>query len=316
MPLRVPAPPLHPAGPFAIALALLLPACARPEPAAPDASRTGSADAHDTAGLRGVLVAAPGVLVGPHPADDAAFAALRARGVRLIVSVDAVPPDLARAHTHSLRYAHLPISYSVIAPERTLALAALLDAPPGAVYVHCHHGRHRAPAAVAAALRGLGRISAGQAEALLSRAGTSTAYPGLWQTVRAQELLDPARVRAVDTQGLPRSVPPGAFTQCMIRADEAAANLELARAARWVPPPAHPDLAPAADAAQIAEVMRALPGAQGAPLEVPEFRTLAALAAERARRLELAILAGQAQAADAAHDDLEATCAACHQATQ
>lgn len=136
------------------------------------------------------------VLSGGTPEGDAAFAALHALGVRTIVSVDGMRPDAARATRHGLRYVHLPIGYDRVPDARVRELAKALVTFDGVLYVHCHHGKHRAPAAASAACVAAGLISPEQAEAVLRAAGTGDAYHGLRGSVRAARALDPTVLQA------------------------------------------------------------------------------------------------------------------------
>jgi protein tyrosine phosphatase (PTP) superfamily phosphohydrolase (DUF442 family) len=116
---------------------------------------------------------------GAQPVGDAAFASLARRGVKTLVSVDGIPPDVEGARRHGLRYVHLPIGYDAIARTNALRLAKAVASLPGPVYIHCHHGRHRGPAAVGMVCRALYGWDAGTANAWLSTAGTDPRYGGL-----------------------------------------------------------------------------------------------------------------------------------------
>jgi protein tyrosine phosphatase (PTP) superfamily phosphohydrolase (DUF442 family) len=112
------------------------------------------------------------------------FATLAERGVRTIVSVDGAAPDVAAARAAGLRYIHIPIGYDGVPKPAQLALAGVAASSQGPWYVHCHHGKHRAP--VAAAILGMlaTELSRTKALGLLERAGTGRDYEGLWQAVR------------------------------------------------------------------------------------------------------------------------------------
>jgi protein tyrosine phosphatase (PTP) superfamily phosphohydrolase (DUF442 family) len=127
---------------------------------------------------------APDLLSGAQPEGDAAFAELAARGVRTIVSVDGAEPDTAMAKRHGLRYVHLPIGYDGVPPGRAMELAKLLRESKSPVFVHCHHGKHRAPAAVATAAVIARILERRDAEAAMKLAGTGAGYLGLWRSIR------------------------------------------------------------------------------------------------------------------------------------
>ena len=123
------------------------------------------------------------IFSGGQPAGSG-FAKLAKRGVRTIVSVDGAAPDLASARAAGLRYIHIPIGYDGVPEPAQLALAAVAASSQSPWYVHCHHGKHRAP--VAAAILGMlaTELSQPKALGLLERAGTGRDYQGLWQAVR------------------------------------------------------------------------------------------------------------------------------------
>lgn len=123
------------------------------------------------------------VLCGGLPADDAAFAELAALGVKTVVSVDGAEPNVTAARQAGLRYVHLPHGYDGIADARVRELARALRDLDGPVYIHCHHGKHRSPAAAAAALIALGRMTNAEAATWLKQAGTDPNYRGLYATV-------------------------------------------------------------------------------------------------------------------------------------
>ncbi|MEM6655987.1 MAG: hypothetical protein AAF596_09305, partial [Planctomycetota bacterium] len=75
------------------------------------------------------------------------------QGVRTLVSVDGARPDVALAAEHGLRYVHVPFGYDGIPREARLALTRVARDRQGGVYVHCHHGRHRGPAAAVVVAR-------------------------------------------------------------------------------------------------------------------------------------------------------------------
>lgn len=123
------------------------------------------------------------VSTGSTPTTKAAFDSLRDSGVKTIISVDAARPDAAAASRSGLRYIHLPIGYDGITDQRALQLAKAVRESPGKVYVHCHHGKHRGPAAAAIACVTTGMIDSQQAVRVLRRAGTSELYTGLYQAI-------------------------------------------------------------------------------------------------------------------------------------
>src|SRR5262245_3837035 len=79
---------------------------------------------------------------GGSPVGDTGFASLQKLGIRTVISVDGVRPDVQRARKHGLRYIHLPIGYDGVPRAKALRLARAVRDLPGPVYLHCHHGKH------------------------------------------------------------------------------------------------------------------------------------------------------------------------------
>ena len=134
-------------------------------------------------GIERVMRVEDSLLVGSAP-DPNAYRALRELGVRVVLSVDGMPPDLEIIRSLGLRSVHLPIEYGGIEPDRIRSLVRLLGERPGLIYVHCHHGRHRAPAVAAILWMLRTGATPESARRILEQAGTSPTYPGLWDAVR------------------------------------------------------------------------------------------------------------------------------------
>ncbi|MEL6897571.1 MAG: sulfur transferase domain-containing protein, partial [Planctomycetota bacterium] len=142
------------------------------------------ATGHAPAAMPRLQSVSDGIFCGPTPnASD--FQHLASSGVRTIVSVDGVRPDLENASAAGLRYVHLPVGYDEISPDRMLQLAHAVRTSSGATFVHCHHGFHRGPAAAAVAAILTGAMSPEEGIAVLRRCKTDPRYVGLWDSVRA-----------------------------------------------------------------------------------------------------------------------------------
>ena len=148
------------------------------------------------------------VISGGLPEGDAAFAELRDLGVKTVISVDGMAPDVATAKKHGLRYVHLPHGYDGIPAERIAELSAALQTLPGPIYIHCHHGKHRSPAASAAACVGAGLIGPEDSLAILKLAGSSPHYTGLFHDVAAARRLPRQKTALVfpETSPVPQLV--------------------------------------------------------------------------------------------------------------
>jgi protein tyrosine phosphatase (PTP) superfamily phosphohydrolase (DUF442 family) len=186
---------------------------------------------------------------GAQPHGEAAFADLAKLGVKTVVSVDGARPDLETAEKHGLRYVHIPIQYSSVPEEACKALTRVADEAEGPLYIHCHHGKHRGPAAAAIACIASGASDAKGALAILKKAGTSENYSGLWRDVEAFRKPEPGEV-------LPELVSVadvGSMVAAMAKIDRARDNLKLFLAADWGVLEDHPDLVAAQEARKIKE---------------------------------------------------------------
>ncbi len=143
---------------------------------------------------------------GPH--GEQSFQALKKLGIKTIVSVDGMPPDLEHAKKAGMKYIHIPIGYDGVSEDAGLAFARVARDLKGPVYIHCHHGKHRGP--TAAAVVGLCRGSFDQKSALefLTQAGTSKDYTGLWKDVKNFKVPDARAIlpELVETAKVPPMV--------------------------------------------------------------------------------------------------------------
>lgn len=206
--------------------------------------------------LQNVFRVTDRILSGSEPEGEAAFAALAGLGVKLIVSVDGAKPDVATARKYGLRYVHLPIGYDGVPAARAVELARAGLAVSGAIYVHCHHGRHRGPAAAAVMCVATGGWSHAQAERWLRQAGTGEEYAGLYRAVRE---LQPATAAELASVGrLPEVAATSALVDEMVAIDERFDALKAAQKVGWKTPAGQPDLAPVQLATLLWEHLREL----------------------------------------------------------
>jgi protein tyrosine phosphatase (PTP) superfamily phosphohydrolase (DUF442 family) len=123
------------------------------------------------------------VMSGGLPAGKPAFEELARLGIKTVISVDGIKPDVEGAMAAGLRYVHLPHGYDGISEERLMHLVKAVKDLPGPVYIHCHHGKHRSPAASAAVCISLGRLTSAEGLNVLKEAGTNPGFHGLIQVV-------------------------------------------------------------------------------------------------------------------------------------
>src|SRR4029079_9627843 len=100
-------------------------------------------------GIENTFRLRPRLYSGGDPHGVEALVAPKELGVRTIISVDGAMPDVESARKLGLRYVHLPIGYDGVPREQAVRLVKAVKTLPGPVYVHCHHGKHRGPAAAA-----------------------------------------------------------------------------------------------------------------------------------------------------------------------
>ena len=180
----------------------------------------------------------PDLYSGAQPHGAEAFAALKDLGIKTVVCVDGARPDIELAAAEGLRYLHIPIGYDGIEQDASDGFYRTMQEAERPLYFHCHHGKHRGPAAVAIALRATTGCDADAALRVLELAETSPGYPGLWRDVEAwipprpdrklPELVAEARVAD--------------YAAGMAEADRTWDNLKAMRKAGWATPADQPDL--------------------------------------------------------------------------
>lgn len=267
--------------------------------------------------LHNVFRLTPRVLSGSQPEGDAAFAWLAAQGVKTILSVDGARPDVESARQHGLRYVHLPIGYDGVPTNRLAELAQAAATLPGPIYVHCHHGKHRGPAAAAILCEADAGWSTAEAEAFLRQAGTSPEYAGLFRSVREFRPPD-AATRSSLTNVLPEVTPTPGVVQAMVALDGHLDRLRAAQQAKWRTPPEHPDVAPPHEATQLWEQFRELGRTPEVQVKPESFRDLLRQSERAAEELRQALRETDPASssspirADAALRRISELCTACH----
>jgi hypothetical protein len=247
---------------------------------------------------------------GGEPDGEAAFAELSKLGVRVVVSVDGTRPDVAAARKYSIRYVHIPIGYDGVPEEAGQALARVVREAARSgdpLYFHCHHGKHRGPAAAAVAC--VAAEAAGGAAALdvLTAAGTSKEYAGLWRDIAAYrppppdaklpELVEVAHVDSI--------------VEAMSRIDHALDNVKFCQAALWRAPADHPDLVAAQEAMIIKEGLHEIGRTLAADYD-EQFVAWLRESEQLACELEQAVRANDADRAADRLKALDQSCKRCH----
>jgi hypothetical protein len=173
--------------------------------------------------------------------------------VTTLVSVDGSQPDVEMARRFGLKYVHLPVGYDGINRPQAVRIVKAVELSSGPVFVHCHHGLHRGPAAAALCGIATNGWNPKQAQAWLTEAGTDPKYAGLYATVRRFETPTNEELAEVTQAELPeRSEVPGLVEQ-MIAIDMTWDHLLAIQKARFQPPSTNPDLDPSHEALMLAE---------------------------------------------------------------
>lgn len=262
-------------------------------------------------GLHNVYRVTDHLFSGSSPDDETGFASLVKLGVRTVITVDGTTPDVAAAKRHGLTYVHVPVGYDGIPREKLLLLAKAARELPGPVYVHCHHGEHRGPAAVAAIqLCNDPTWTPERAEAWMKAAGTDPRYTGLYAVAHNVVKPTAAEWAAVPTT-FPEVTPIADLTRHMVAIDGLWDRLKLVKAANWAVPPAYPDVDPAHEALQLAEHFREAARLDAVKADSPLAKLFADAVAD-AGRLEDALRRKETVAAAMAFVASANRCRACH----
>lgn len=263
----------------------------------------------DLAGIHNLQLVDGGVWSGSVPEGDEGFDALASLGIRTVIAVDAATPDLDRLHARGMRSIHIPIQYAGMEDDARVALARAVRDAEGPVYIHCHHGKHRGPAAAAAALVALGRMTTAEGHAYLVRAGTSPKYPGLYESVRTAGSVDAATIDQWSGD-LPEIADLGGLAPIMAKLDSHFDMLEQLADASWEALPDDPDRTAGAEAGIVYDLLRA--SAETSTHTEPEYTTVMNLAIAQAERVENALRQNNLKAADEALLMLGDSCVRCH----
>ena len=290
--------------------------CARPNAAPGSGASTVSrphAGSLDKSGHppTNVLPVFEGVICGSAPEGDRGLEALAAKGVKTIMSVDGARPDIERARQLGMRYVHIPTGYDGVNDAAQDQIAAAMIELPKPIYVHCHHGKHRGPAAAAVGAIALGEWTKDQGLAFLKQAGTSTNYPGLYESVRRVDRFD--RSRSAELAGQLREVARVSnFVSAMNEIDETMEHLSLCKDAGWSAPSEHPDLVPYAEAGRMAALYGQLMESDDYAQRPADFREIMALSAATANTLAGQLRRNDQARLDSSWDQLRQSCTSCH----
>jgi protein tyrosine phosphatase (PTP) superfamily phosphohydrolase (DUF442 family)/cytochrome c556 len=259
--------------------------------------------------LENVHEISPGVLTGSGPHGEKSFEELAARGVRTVISVDGAKPEVEAARKYGLRYVHLPIGYDGVPEEKTLAIAKALNELPGPVYVHCHHGKHRGPAAAAVACVAAGKLDNEGAVRVMKTMGTGENYIGLWASAREAKRMDTAAAQVAFKEVAP--VPP--IMEAMVALEHAFEGLTFSKKAGWTKPADHPDIDPPHEALRAREIVTEILRTDEHKARPADYQGWMKASLDAATELETLLRAKAPFASlDATYAKLQKSCADCH----
>ncbi|MCM8526327.1 MAG: hypothetical protein NE327_07415 [Lentisphaeraceae bacterium] len=118
------------------------------------------------------------------------FSYLKAQGIKSIICVDGAAPNLQKASENGLVYKHIPVTYDKITLDQQKQLAKAYQELEKPVYIHCHHGKHRGPAAAAIVLKNHYDWQNDKLIKFLIESGTSKNYTGLYKVVGESKKID------------------------------------------------------------------------------------------------------------------------------
>jgi protein tyrosine phosphatase (PTP) superfamily phosphohydrolase (DUF442 family) len=173
---------------------------------------------------------------GSEPEGDVGFASLKSLGIRTVISVDGTEPDIAKAHVAGLTYIHLPVGYDGISDQRRLELVKAYTLANGPVYVHCHHGKHRGPAACTVLMLGTNPDwTPDVAQDWLRLAGTDERYRGLFGLPQHYRKPTDSQLSAIPDR-FPEVAEVPSLTRRMVGVDHHWTSIKTAKEAKWSNP--------------------------------------------------------------------------------
>lgn len=197
------------------------------------------------------------VFSGSTPDSEAGFEELADRGVKTIISVDGGKPEVDLARKFGITYIHLPIGYDGTSETNLLRIIRAVELADGPIFMHCHHGEHRGPAAVAWVCEALQGWSTNQAVAWLKAAGTSSNYPKLYEQTANFKVPTREQLNAVPAD-FPETATVSGLVDAMVEIDNRWNHLKGVQEAGYTTPKDHPDLVPSQEAVLLMEGYREL----------------------------------------------------------
>ncbi|MCA9417568.1 MAG: cytochrome c, partial [Candidatus Omnitrophica bacterium] len=260
----------------------------------------------DLPGLHNVMRFSDRIYSGGEPYDEG-LKTLSRLGIKTVVSVDGAKPRVDQANALGMRYVHIPIGYDGIPEEAGKSFARLVREASAPIYLHCHHGKHRGPAAAAIAYIASTSCEGSEALVFLERVGTSPDYTGLWRDVENYTPPGPDE----DLPELVSVAEVGSMVEAMAHIDRHYDNLKLLKEANWSTLEDHPDLVPSQEALLIREAFHES-NRQMTSDKREELRTWMKEAEGKAIELETSLKEDRKEDANEHFDSLVQSCKRCH----
>lgn len=245
---------------------------------------------------------------GGGPTGAADFEALARNGYKHVLTVDGAVPDIETAKRYGLSYIHVPIGYDGVTRDEAVAIVKAVKDADGPIYVHCHHGLHRGPAAVAMARIALEGIPTETAVKDLEASGCK--YDGLFRDVKA--LVPPTDSELAKVGDLPEAVIPSGMRDSMTHIDDRWDSIQFVKKLGYKPSAEHPDIDPAHEVGMLENLLRNFAEMPDSQALGPEFIAMAEASRAAAAKLEATIRAGDPVASEAAFKALKDSCSQCH----
>ena len=267
------------------------------------------------AGIENFYELGSGIYSGSAPEGDAGFAALKALGIKTIITVDGAKPDVERARRYDIRYVHLPIGYDGVPTNQAVRLVKAVETLPGPFYLHCHHGIHRGPAAAAVVCMATEGWTSDEGVAWLKLAGTATNYAGLYRSVKKFQPPSSDTLKKISSD-FPDKSPISPLADTMVQIDERFDHVKLIKKAGYIRPADQPDLQPANETLLLDELFKELlrsPEISNRPTDFKSKLEEAQAAADEFHQSVVSELPNFKKM-DAAFQRISDACAACHKA--
>lgn len=255
-------------------------------------------------GIENTFLVTPTLYSGGAPEGQEDFKELQKLGIRTVISVDGTSPDVESAKNSGMKYVHLPVGYDGIKTPIAYKIAKAVQSSSGPVYIHCHHGLHRGPTAVAVVRLCLEPdYTPADALAWMTQAGTDAKYKGLF---RMPSLL--IRPTPEQLAGLPADFPEKAelqdLTQVMVHTDVHWDVIRSTRGREWL----------GADSAAIllAEDFREAKRTLTASTKGDEFNRLLMVAETTVGQFAEKVKSNQLNEASELFEKIKLQCSECH----